>query len=235
VVDSGLRTPPRCRTWRAWVEALPLGSGPAMPEAPAPGRDPATPAVVAGNYRCATGRRGPRWDRRARLVLATRVGHPAQRLDAYRRLGWEVWELPLARASAPGDGRVSLAALAKRAGREGFLRVLVEAGPRLAGALLAAGLVDELSLYLAPIVLGGPLGWPADWAARGIPRALRFEPVSDAVLGEDRHLLLRRAGLLESLRFHGLPGVPGGGAAPARGRPARRAGRADERSGAAGR
>jgi riboflavin biosynthesis pyrimidine reductase len=149
---------------------------------------------------------GPQWERRARLVLATRLGHPARRLDAYRRLGWEVWELPLGRSGSSGDGRVSLAALATRAGREGFLRVLVEAGPRLAGALLAAGLVDELSLYLAPIVLGGPLGWPADWAARGIPRAVRFEPVTDAVLGADRHVLLRRAGLLESVRWKGAAG-----------------------------
>jgi riboflavin biosynthesis pyrimidine reductase len=169
------------------------------------GSVPATRAEVVGNYRCVTGRSGPRWERRARLVLATRLGHPARRLDAYRRLGWEVWELPLGRAGSPGEGRVSLSALAIRAGREGFLRVLAEAGPRLAGALLAAGLVDELSLYLAPIVLGGPLGWPADWAARGIPRAVRFEPVADAVLGADRHLLFRRAGLLESVHRTGLP------------------------------
>ena len=218
VLDSGLRTPPRCRTWRAWVDSLRPGSGPAAVNGLAPGSGPAAgegpvsgagsgmPLEVAGNYRCVAGRSGPRWERRARLVLATRLGHPARRLDAYRRLGWEVWELPLGRTGSPGAGRVSLAALARRAGREGFLRVLVEAGPRLAGALFAAGLVDELSLYLAPMVLGGPLGWPAGWAARGIPRAVRFEPVSDAVLGADRHLLFRRTGLLELVRRKGLPG-----------------------------
>jgi diaminohydroxyphosphoribosylaminopyrimidine deaminase/5-amino-6-(5-phosphoribosylamino)uracil reductase len=32
--------------------------------------------------------------------------------------------------------------------------VLVEAGPELAGALLAAGLADELVVYLAPMLLG---------------------------------------------------------------------------------
>ena len=217
VLDSGLRTGLRCRTWRAWAEGLASGSGPGTSAGLAPGlgseppvalvhgSGPAIPAEVVGNYRCVTGRSGPRWERRARLVLATRLGHPARRLDAYRRLGWEVWELPLGRAGSPGEGWVSLSALAIRAGREGFLRVLAEAGPRLAGALLAAGLVDELSLYLAPIVLGGPLGWPADWAARGIPRAVRFEPVADAVLGADRHLLFRRAGLLESVHRTGLP------------------------------
>ena len=194
VLDSGLRTPIRCRTWRAWTEELASGSG------------SATSAEMAGNYQRVMGRSGPRWERRARLVLATRLGHPARRLDSYRSLGWEVWELPLGRSGSSGDGRVSLAALAIRAGREGFLRVLVEAGPRLAGALLAASLVDELSLYLAPIVLGGPLGWPAVWAARGIPRAVRFEPVTDEVLGADRHLLLRRVGLLDLVRRKGAAG-----------------------------
>ncbi len=32
--------------------------------------------------------------------------------------------------------------------------VLVEAGPRLAGSFLAAGLVDEIVLYVAPTILG---------------------------------------------------------------------------------
>ena len=32
--------------------------------------------------------------------------------------------------------------------------ILVESGPRLAGALLSAGLVDELVVYMAPVLLG---------------------------------------------------------------------------------
>jgi diaminohydroxyphosphoribosylaminopyrimidine deaminase / 5-amino-6-(5-phosphoribosylamino)uracil reductase len=188
VIDSELRTPIKCRTWLAWTEGA--------ASRPAPGE----PSESAGNYRRVTGRSGLRWVRRERLILATRLGHPAGRLDRYRRLGWEVWEVPLGRTGSSGKGRISLSALAVRAGREGFLRLLVEAGPRLAGAFLAAGLVDELSLYLAPIVLGGSLGWPADWAARGVSRAVRFEPVADAALGSDRHLLLRRTGLLDLVR-----------------------------------
>lgn len=205
VLDSGLRTAPQCRTWRAWAEGCAFGCSTATPAGLPPGAGSTAPLEVAGNHRCVMGRSGPRWERCARLVLATGPGHPARQLDAYRRLGWEVWELPCGRTGSPGERRVSLLALARRAGREGFLRVLVEAGPRLAGALFAAGLVDELSLYMAPIVLGGAMGWPAGWAARGVPRAVRFEPVTDTVLGADRHRLLRRAGLLESVRRKGLP------------------------------
>ena len=51
-------------------------------------------------------------------------------------------------------GRVDLAAaLAELAGR-GVNDVLVECGPTLAGALLDAGLVDELVIYQAPHIMG---------------------------------------------------------------------------------
>ena len=36
----------------------------------------------------------------------------------------------------------------------GCNEVLVEAGPRLAGGFLAAGLADEIVLYVAPTILG---------------------------------------------------------------------------------
>lgn len=38
----------------------------------------------------------------------------------------------------------------------GLRRVYVEGGPTLATAILAAGLADELAVYLAPLLLGGP-------------------------------------------------------------------------------
>ena len=59
-------------------------------------------------------------------------------------------------------------------GKRGINEVLVEAGRILNGALLKAGLVDELVLYLAPQLLGD--------AARGL-----------ADLGELTHLLQRVA------------------------------------------
>ena len=54
------------------------------------------------------------------------------------------------------DGRVDLAALMRALGERGTNELHVEAGGKLNGALLAAGLVDELLLYLAPCLLGDP-------------------------------------------------------------------------------
>lgn len=55
----------------------------------------------------------------------------------------------------PGrDGRPDLLAVLQRLAALGTNEVLVEAGPALNGALLAAGLIDELVLYMAPQILG---------------------------------------------------------------------------------
>ncbi|HEX9178831.1 MAG TPA: bifunctional diaminohydroxyphosphoribosylaminopyrimidine deaminase/5-amino-6-(5-phosphoribosylamino)uracil reductase RibD, partial [Burkholderiales bacterium] len=52
------------------------------------------------------------------------------------------------------SGKVDLAAMMQELGRRGFNEVLVEAGHKLNGSLLAAGLADELVIYLAPHLLG---------------------------------------------------------------------------------
>jgi diaminohydroxyphosphoribosylaminopyrimidine deaminase/5-amino-6-(5-phosphoribosylamino)uracil reductase len=55
---------------------------------------------------------------------------------------------------AAEDGRVSLPALLDSLGNQEVNELLVEAGPGLNGALLAAGLVDELIVYSASHILG---------------------------------------------------------------------------------
>jgi len=53
-----------------------------------------------------------------------------------------------------GNGRVDLTAVLRDLAERGCNEVLVEAGSALNGALLRAGLVDELLLYVAPQLLG---------------------------------------------------------------------------------
>jgi diaminohydroxyphosphoribosylaminopyrimidine deaminase / 5-amino-6-(5-phosphoribosylamino)uracil reductase len=55
----------------------------------------------------------------------------------------------------PGsDGKVDLVALMRELALRELNEVLVESGNRLNGALLQAGVVDELIVYLAPHLLG---------------------------------------------------------------------------------
>jgi len=55
-----------------------------------------------------------------------------------------------------GEGRIDLRALMRELAKRGCNEVHVEAGARLNAALLDAGLIDELLLYLAPSLIGDP-------------------------------------------------------------------------------
>jgi len=55
-----------------------------------------------------------------------------------------------------GAGRIDLAAMLRSLAGRGINELHVEAGPRLNGALLEAGLVDELLAYVSPSLLGDP-------------------------------------------------------------------------------
>jgi riboflavin biosynthesis pyrimidine reductase len=54
-----------------------------------------------------------------------------------------------------GDAEVDLARAVERLGERGFRHVLAEGGPSLNGALAAAGVIDELCLTLAPLLVSG--------------------------------------------------------------------------------
>jgi diaminohydroxyphosphoribosylaminopyrimidine deaminase/5-amino-6-(5-phosphoribosylamino)uracil reductase len=90
------------------------------------------------------------------------------------------------------DGRLELAPVLALLAERGVNELQAEAGPTLCGALFAAGLVDELLLYVAPILLGDqarPLlalpGFETITAAR------RLRVVDRRNVGEDQRLLLR--------------------------------------------
>ena len=74
-------------------------------------------------------------------------------------------------------------------GRRGLHRVLCEGGPRLFGDLVAADLVDELCLTVAPVLAAGDAGRIAAGPPGSPPRSLRLV----GALEEDGVLLLRYA------------------------------------------
>lgn len=81
-----------------------------------------------------------------------------------------------------------LALLAER----GVNELQVEAGPILCGALCAAGLVDELLLYMAPILLGDNARPLLQLPALGdMSAAPRWNCVDSRCLDKDQRLLLR--------------------------------------------
>ncbi|GCE38328.1 Diaminohydroxyphosphoribosylaminopyrimidine deaminase [Rhodococcus wratislaviensis] len=77
-----------------------------------------------------------------------------------------------------------LAALAE------YTDVLLEGGPRLAGAFLAAGRVDRIQAYLAPLVLGAGTSAVSEAGVHTIDGALRFRHESVETIGPDLLLSL---------------------------------------------
>jgi diaminohydroxyphosphoribosylaminopyrimidine deaminase/5-amino-6-(5-phosphoribosylamino)uracil reductase len=89
-------------------------------------------------------------------VLICTASQDAGKRTALERQGAEVLLL------ADATGQVNLPAVLRELARRGSNEVLVEAGRELNGALLQAGLVDELVLYLAPQLLGDAARGMAD-------------------------------------------------------------------------
>ncbi|GIX31068.1 MAG: hypothetical protein KatS3mg124_1540 [Porticoccaceae bacterium] len=89
------------------------------------------------------------------------------------------------------EGRVDLVALLAALAERECNQVLVEAGPRLLGALLRAGLVDRLVVYLAPKLLGSSARPLAEFSVARLAEALELAVEEIRPVGRDLRLTAR--------------------------------------------
>ncbi|MEG3789861.1 bifunctional diaminohydroxyphosphoribosylaminopyrimidine deaminase/5-amino-6-(5-phosphoribosylamino)uracil reductase RibD [Lysobacter sp. CCNWLW3] len=95
-------------------------------------------------------------------------------------------------AVAVREGRFDLDAVLRLLAERGVNEVQLEAGATLAGAFLAAGLVDEVLLYMAPVLLGQNARPLFDGLAiEAMTEKLRLTIVESRRIGDDERLLLR--------------------------------------------
>ncbi|MEU9376822.1 bifunctional diaminohydroxyphosphoribosylaminopyrimidine deaminase/5-amino-6-(5-phosphoribosylamino)uracil reductase RibD [Streptomyces sp. NPDC048255] len=93
--------------------------------------------------------------------------------------GVDVLRLPL------HDGHIGVHDLLARLHARGTRSVLLEGGPALAGAFLAAGAVDRVIGYLAPALLGAGPAALADAGIKNISDALRLDITEAVRVGPD--------------------------------------------------
>ncbi|HEX8968203.1 MAG TPA: dihydrofolate reductase family protein [Chloroflexota bacterium] len=115
----------------------------------------------------------------ARIILFVARGGASQ--SGYP--GVEVYEL--------GEGRVDLAQALETLGDIGMRRVLVEGGGSLNFEMLRLGLVDELQVYIAPLIFGGATA-PTLADGEGLARDMAIRLRRDSIESwEDGGVLVR--------------------------------------------
>ncbi len=98
---------------------------------------------------------------------------------------------PPGEARVIGPGRADLPALLAQLGAEGINELHVEAGPTLSAAFLSAGLVDELLIYQAPLLVGPGRPLAELPLLAGLDQAQRWQRVEATPLGDDLRLRFR--------------------------------------------
>jgi len=139
--------------WRADADAIAVGIGTALAD---------DPLLTARDVDAARQPRRIVFDSRARLPLDSQLVATAAEVPVTVICGAEA---PADRVAALRDARVDVLAVpGERAevtpalaelGRREVTSLLLEGGATLAGAFLEAGEVDELRLFLAPLIVGG--------------------------------------------------------------------------------
>ncbi len=119
------------------------------------------------------------------VLVVGASGADPQRADALRAAGAQVVQVKAA------NGRIDLGAVLELLAEREVNEVMVEAGPALNGALLQAGLLDEIVIYQAPHLLGGDampmFELPPLAAMTGRPV---MQPVASRRIGNDWRLRL---------------------------------------------
>ena len=191
--------------WRARACALLTGIGTVLQDRPRLDvrglETPRQPMLVVVDSDLQTPPDAPLFAAKRPVLIYAAKPHP-QRQAALERSGATVVYLPgapaqphnTAQPAPPASPKVDLAAMLRDLAAREINELHVEAGHKLNGSLLRAGLVDEFLVYLAPLWLGtgagmsnfGPLAHLADGLA------LRFHSMEP--VGDDVRLVARVAG-----------------------------------------
>lgn len=190
---SGESSRYRAHHWRAECDAVAIGIGTALAD------DPQLTARVKGVHRqprrivfdslarLPADSKLLRDSRRVPLTVVVSRAAPRAAIDMLETHGAEV-------IVAPGENETArvISAL-DQLGAAGISSILLEGGPHLAGAFLDAGEIDEVRLFVAPIVLGGrsARGVFEGEGAEGIPNALRARALDVEQIDDDLLLSAR--------------------------------------------
>ena len=174
--------------WRARACAVLSGIGTVLQDNPQLNvrgvSTPRQPALLLVDSRLQTPLDARLWDTPRKVVIYHAEQHP-QKEAALQNLGAELVCLPGA------EGKVDLKAMVQEMGQRAYNEVHIEAGHKLNGSLLRAGLVDELLVYIAPSLTGPGQPMAALPTLQELDQQQAWHFISHTPVGADLRVLLR--------------------------------------------
>ena len=174
--------------WRARACAVLTGIGTVLQDNPLLNvrgvSTPRQPHLLLVDSRLQTPLDARLWDT-SRHVVIYHAEHDTSKEDALKAQGAEL-------VCLPGAGnKVDLSAKLQNMGHRAYNEVHIEAGHKLNGSLLSAGLVDELLIYIAPVLLGAGQPMAALPLLEKIDHAKSWTFTDPTLVGADLRVLAR--------------------------------------------
>jgi len=174
--------------WRARACALLTGIGTVLQDNPLMNvrgvTTPRQPHLLLVDSRLQTPLDARLWNT-SRHVVIYHAERDAAKEAVLKRQGAELVYLP-------GAGhKVDLIAMVQDMGQRAYNEVHIEAGHKLNGSLLNAGLVDELLIYIAPVLLGAGQPMAALPLLEKIDDAMSWAFTQPTLVGADLRVLAR--------------------------------------------
>jgi diaminohydroxyphosphoribosylaminopyrimidine deaminase / 5-amino-6-(5-phosphoribosylamino)uracil reductase len=174
--------------WRRESDAVMVGAATVIADNPRltcrveGGRDPAR-VIVDGRLRSPAAAKVFRQRSAAPTLIVTTPANQsrAERLYQSHR-GSAVVEIVAVKAVG---GKIDLMAAMQEFGRRGWSKILLEGGAHLAGAALAAGIVDRVAFFVAPRILGGGLPAVEGLVSRTVRGSIQLGPLRVTPVGTD--------------------------------------------------
>ncbi len=170
--------------WRRECDAVVVGAGTVIADNPRltcrtpGGRDPIR-VIVDARLRISRAALALTEPSTAGAIIVTTRANLAR---ARRRYGGP--RVEILAIGSKGSG-IDLASMVREFGRRGWNKILFEGGAHLAGAALAAGIIDRAAFFVAPKIVGGGLGAIEGLATARITQSIAFEDMSMHQVGPD--------------------------------------------------
>jgi len=170
--------------WRREADVVMVGAGTVIADNPRltcrseGGRDPVR-VIVDGRLKAQPNAMVFHQRSKAPTILATTMANQARARRRYASPKVEV-------IGVEADGEeIALGALMREFGSRGWNRLLIEGGAHLAGAALAAGIVDRVAFFLAPRVLGSGLPSVEGLMAASVKQSCKLADMTARASGQD--------------------------------------------------